>query len=56
MPVPKLSGGENCACGSSREAAGDGNDRQQPARLHCAELGDIFYSNCFQNGALPIRL
>lgn len=51
-----LVAGDNFGCGSSREGAvwamlGMG--------LRCVispRFGDIFYSNCFQNGLLPIRL
>jgi 3-isopropylmalate/(R)-2-methylmalate dehydratase small subunit len=54
--APILIAGSNFGCGSSREAAvvallGLG--------IRCViadEFGDIFFSNCFQNGLLPIRL
>jgi len=54
--APILLAGPNFGCGSSREAAvwalmGMG--------LRCViapSFGDIFYSNCFQNGVLAIRL
>ena len=51
-----LVAGDNFGCGSSREHA--------PWALHdfgircviAPDFADIFYSNCFQNGMLPIRL
>jgi 3-isopropylmalate/(R)-2-methylmalate dehydratase small subunit len=51
-----LIAGDNFACGSSRETAvwavaGMG--------FHCViapSFGDIFYSNCFKNGLLPVML
>jgi 3-isopropylmalate/(R)-2-methylmalate dehydratase small subunit len=54
--APILLAGRNFGCGSSREGAvwalmGMG--------LRCViaeSFGDIFFSNCFQNGMLPIRL
>lgn len=54
--APILLAGANFGCGSSREGAvwalmGLG--------LRCViapSFGDIFFSNCFQNGVLPIRL
>jgi 3-isopropylmalate/(R)-2-methylmalate dehydratase small subunit len=54
--APILIAGKNFGCGSSREGAvwalmGMG------VRVVIAEsFGDIFFSNCFQNGMLPIRL
>jgi len=54
--APILLAGDNFGCGSSREGA--------VWALHCIGIrcviapsfGDIFFSNCFQNGVLPIRL
>jgi 3-isopropylmalate/(R)-2-methylmalate dehydratase small subunit len=54
--APFLLAGENFGCGSSREGAvwalrGIG--------IRCVvapSFGDIFFSNCFQNGVLPVRL
>ncbi len=51
-----LVGGSNFGCGSSREHA--------PWALHdygircviAPSFADIFYSNCFKNGLLPVRL
>ena len=51
-----LAAGRNFGCGSSREHA--------PWALHdygfrciiAPSFADIFYSNCFQNGLLPVRL
>lgn len=53
---PILIAGPNFGCGSSREQApwaiGD-----LGIRVIVAEsFGEIFYSNCFRNGMLPIRL
>ena len=53
---PILIAGPNFGCGSSRESAvwallGRG------IRCVIAEsFGDIFFSNCFQNGVLAVRL
>jgi len=51
-----LVAGENFGCGSSREnavwALADFGIRVVIA----PSFGDIFFSNCFQNGVLPIRL
>ena len=51
-----LVAGENFGCGSSREhavwALADFGFRVVIA----PSFGDIFFSNCFQNGVLPIRL
>jgi 3-isopropylmalate/(R)-2-methylmalate dehydratase small subunit len=54
--APILLAGENFGCGSSREAA---VWALQGIGVRCViapSFGDIFYSNCFQNGVLPIRL
>jgi 3-isopropylmalate/(R)-2-methylmalate dehydratase small subunit len=51
-----LAAGENFGCGSSREnavwALADFGIRVVIA----PSFGDIFFSNCFQNGVLPVRL
>jgi 3-isopropylmalate/(R)-2-methylmalate dehydratase small subunit len=47
-------GGENFACGSSREAA---VWALQSFGIRCViapSFGTIFFSNCFQNGVLPV--
>jgi 3-isopropylmalate/(R)-2-methylmalate dehydratase small subunit len=49
-------GGENFACGSSREAA---VWALQSFGIRCViapSFGSIFFSNCFQNGVLPVIL
>jgi 3-isopropylmalate/(R)-2-methylmalate dehydratase small subunit len=54
--APFLLAGENFGCGSSREGA---VWALQELGIRCViapSFGDIFYSNCFQNGVLPIRL
>jgi len=54
--APILLAGENFGCGSSREGA---VWALQGIGVRCViapSFGDIFYSNCFQNGVLPIRL
>lgn len=54
--APFLLGGENFGCGSSREGA---VWALQGIGVRCViapSFGDIFFSNCFQNGVLPIRL
>lgn len=54
--APFLLAGENFGCGSSREGA---VWALQEAGVRCViapSFGDIFYSNCFQNGILPICL
>lgn len=51
-----LLAGPNFGCGSSREAA---VWALQGLGLRCIvapSFGDIFFSNCFQNGMLPIQL
>lgn len=53
---PILIAGPNFGCGSSREQApwaiGDLGIRV----LIAESFGEIFYSNCFRNGMLPVRL
>jgi 3-isopropylmalate/(R)-2-methylmalate dehydratase small subunit len=54
--APFLLAGENFGCGSSREGA---VWALQGIGVRCViapSFGDIFFSNCFQNGVLPIRL
>jgi 3-isopropylmalate/(R)-2-methylmalate dehydratase small subunit len=54
--APFLLAGENFGCGSSREGA---VWALQEIGIRCVvapSFGDIFFSNCFQNGILPIRL
>jgi 3-isopropylmalate/(R)-2-methylmalate dehydratase small subunit len=54
--APVLLAGANFGCGSSREQA---VWALQGMGLRCViapSFGDIFFSNCFQNGMLPIRL
>ena len=54
--APILLAGPNFGCGSSREHA---VWALQGLGLRCIiapSFGDIFYTNCFQNGMLPIRL
>ncbi len=54
--APFLLAGENFGCGSSREGA---VWALQGIGIRCViapSFGDIFFSNCFQNGVLPIRL
>ena len=54
--APFLLAGDNFGCGSSREGA---VTALQGLGLRCViapSFGDIFFSNCFQNGVLPIRL
>lgn len=54
--APILLAGPNFGCGSSREAA---VWALQETGLRCvvaASFGDIFFSNCIQNGVLPVVL
>lgn len=54
--APILIAGANFGCGSSREAA---VWALKGAGLRCIiapSFGDIFFSNCFQNGILPVIL
>jgi 3-isopropylmalate/(R)-2-methylmalate dehydratase small subunit len=46
----------NFGCGSSREAAAYAFYDQGFRSVIAPSFGDIFFSNCFQNGVLPIRL
>jgi 3-isopropylmalate/(R)-2-methylmalate dehydratase small subunit len=54
--APILLAGPNFGCGSSREGA---VWTLQGIGVRCViapSFGDIFFSNCFQNGVLPVRL
>ena len=46
----------NFACGSSRETAVTVMVDNGLKAFIAPSFGDIFFNNCFQNGALPIRL
>lgn len=48
--------GSNFGCGSSRESAVWAIMGLGIKCLIAPSFGEIFYSNCFQNGVLPIRL
>lgn len=48
--------GRNFACGSSREMAVTVLQDNGIKAVIAPSFGDIFYSNCFQNGVLPIVL
>lgn len=47
---------ENFGCGSSRESAVTAMLDNGILAFIAPSFGDIFFNNCFQNGALPIRL
>jgi len=49
-------GNHNFACGSSRENAVTTMIDNGFQAFVAPSFGDIFFNNCFQNGALPIRL
>ena len=49
-------GNTNFACGSSRENAVTVMMDNGYRAFIAPSFGDIFFNNCFQNGALPIRL
>jgi 3-isopropylmalate/(R)-2-methylmalate dehydratase small subunit len=51
-----LVAGENFGCGSSRENAVWALADLGLRVIIAPSFGDIFFSNCFQNGVLPIRL
>lgn len=51
-----LVAGENFGCGSSREMAVWAIAGMGIRCIIAPSFGDIFHSNCFQNGVLPIRL
>jgi 3-isopropylmalate/(R)-2-methylmalate dehydratase small subunit len=54
--APILITGANFGCGSSREGAVTALIQMGLRCIIAESFGDIFYSNCFQNGLLPIRL
>lgn len=54
--APILLAGPNFGCGSSREGAVVALSQKGIRVIVAQSFGDIFYSNCFQNGVLPIRL
>ena len=54
--APFLLAGENFGCGSSREGAVWALQGMGIRCVIAPSFGDIFFSNCFQNGVLPIRL
>ena len=51
-----LVAGRNFGCGSSREAAPWALKAYGIRCVIAPSFGDIFYSNCFKNGILPIQL
>ncbi|MCC2976547.1 3-isopropylmalate dehydratase small subunit [Sphingomonas sp. PL-96] len=53
---PFLVAGPNFGCGSSREQAPWALDDLGVRVIIAESFGEIFYSNCFKNGMLPIRL
>jgi 3-isopropylmalate/(R)-2-methylmalate dehydratase small subunit len=54
--APFLLAGANFGCGSSREGAVWALQEIGVRCVIAPSFGDIFFSNCFQNGILPIRL
>jgi 3-isopropylmalate/(R)-2-methylmalate dehydratase small subunit len=54
--TPFVLAGPNFGCGSSREGAVWALQGLGVRAVIAPSYGDIFYSNCFQNGVLPIRL
>ena len=54
--APILLAGPNFGCGSSREGAVTAIQQMGLRCVIAPSFGDIFYSNCFQNGLLAIRL
>lgn len=54
--APILLAAENFGCGSSREGAVWALQGIGVRCVIAASYGDIFWSNCFQNGVLPITL
>jgi 3-isopropylmalate dehydratase small subunit len=52
---PFLIAGPNFGCGSSREQAPWALDGLGIRVIVAESFGEIFYSNCFKNGMLPIR-
>jgi 3-isopropylmalate/(R)-2-methylmalate dehydratase small subunit len=53
---PILLAAENFGCGSSREGAVWALMGMGVRCIIAPSFGDIFFSNCFQNGLLPVRL
>ena len=53
---PILLAAENFGCGSSREGAVWALMGMGVRCVIAPSFGDIFYSNCFQNGLLPVQL
>lgn len=53
---PILLAAENFGCGSSREGAVWALMGMGVRCVIAPSFGDIFFSNCFQNGLLPVRL
>ncbi|MDO9435397.1 3-isopropylmalate dehydratase small subunit [Hydrogenophaga sp.] len=56
LNAPFLLAGDNFGCGSSREGAVWALMCLGVRAVLAPSYGDIFFSNCFQNGVLPIRL
>lgn len=56
LRAPILLAGENFGCGSSREGAVWALQGMGVRCVIAPSYGDIFRSNCFQNGVLPIAL
>lgn len=54
--APILLAGDNFGCGSSREGAVWALKYSGIRCVIAPGFGDIFYSNCFQNGVLPVVL
>ncbi len=54
--APVLLADANFGCGSSREGAVWALQGLGVRCVIAPSFGDIFYSNCFQNGVLPLRL
>lgn len=54
--APILLAGPNFGCGSSREGAVIALAQKGFRVILARSFGDIFFSNCFQNGVLPIRM
>jgi 3-isopropylmalate/(R)-2-methylmalate dehydratase small subunit len=54
--APILLAGDNFGCGSSREGAVWALRGMGVRCVIAPSFGDIFFSNCFQNGVLAIRL
>jgi 3-isopropylmalate/(R)-2-methylmalate dehydratase small subunit len=54
--APIILSAENFGCGSSREGAVWALAGMGVKAVISASYGDIFYSNCFQNGILPVAL